>query len=167
MILRKAFLPRISHIASHDASVEIEVASKHQPGKEADRQELIHKTLNTKDAKFPEDVEYYVRSGKDTTCKIAISEHFPGGVPDPKKCGDSVQSNAISGICAIKGDEKQLSGNSPAILVVDLTAFGGREIASLLFSNPSQASPLICGHVGLTSGFLWYAMYGWSGAPIF
>ena len=152
---------------SHDDSVEIEVASKHQPEKEADKRELIHKAMNTNGAKFPEDVEYCERRYKDRVCKIAVSELFPSGAPDPKKSGDSVQSNAISGICAIKGDEKQFSGKSPAILVVDLTAFGGREIASMSFSNPSQASPLICGHEGLTSGFLWYAMYGWSGAPIF
>ncbi len=30
-----------------------------------------------------------------------------------------------------------------------------------------QAAPLISGRDGLTSGALWYAFYGWRGAPIF
>ena len=155
------------NIDTLSGSVEIEVASKHQCKAEDMRQQDIYKAMNTEEVEFPENVEHYVRSNENTTVKMVISELNPSGKPNPEKSDDSAQTNLISHICSLKGDEKQISGGSPAMLVVDLTAFGGREVASLSFSNLSQAFPLICGNYGLTSGALWYAMYGWICAPVF
>lgn len=154
-------------IDSHSGLVEIEVASKHQCEAEDIKHQEIYDAMNNKVSEFPEGVEYHVHISNNSTIKTAISEHDPGGAPNPNKCDDSIQTNLISRICGIKKEETQISGDLPAMLIIDLTAFGRREVASLLFSNPEQAIPLICGNEGLTSGALWYAMYGWSGAPVF
>lgn len=154
-------------IATQSGLVEVEVASKHQCKAEDIMQQDIYMAMNTEEVELPDGVEYHVRGSENATVKMAVSELHPSGKPDPEKPDDSAQTNLISHMCSIKGDEKQISGSSPAMLVVDLTAFGGRVAASLAFSNPSQASPLKCGNYGLTSGALWYALYGWCGAPVF
>ena len=155
------------NIETHSGLVEVEVASKHQSREEDILQQDIYKAMNTEEAEFLDGVEHHVVRCENYKIETAISEHHPSGKPSPEKPDDSDQTNLISHLCSLKEDEKQISGTSPAILAVDLTAFGGIQAASMLFSDPSQASPIICGNSGLTSGALWYAMYGWNSAPVF
>jgi hypothetical protein len=89
----------------------------------------------------------------------------PGGKADPKKIHDSVQTNLISRICGIKSNEKQIPGDRSALLVIDLAHFGGPVISQ--FFGPNEAAPVLSGHQGITSGPIWYAVYGWKGAPVF
>lgn len=146
--------------------VEVEVAAKHQDQRQDQFQEAIDKAIRTKESRFPNGVEHHVYTRHGVNVETTISEHQPGGSPDPDKPNDSVQTNLISRVCAIKEKEEQISGERPSILVIDFTSFGGREAAELLFATSEQAAPVISGHHGLTSGALWYAMYGWRNAPV-
>ena len=147
--------------------VEVEVAAKHQDQKQDQLQEEIDKAIKTKDPRYPKGVEHHVYTRHGVKVETTISEHQPGGSPDPDKPNDSVQTNLISRVCAIKEKEEQICGERPSILVIDFTSFGGRQTAGLLFAASEQAAPIISGHHGLTSGALWYAMYGWENAPVF
>jgi hypothetical protein len=71
--------------------------------------------------------------------------------------------DAVERRCAAKGDEAQLPNDRPSLLWIDFRSFGLWPAVLKL----EQAAPLISGRVGLTSGALWYAFYGWRGAPIF
>ena len=94
---------------------------------------------------------------------MTIWEQRPGGSPNRGKPDDSVQANVISRICGAKGDEKQFPADKPSLLWIDLRSFGAWPGVVKL----EQCTPLMSGHHGLTSGALWYAFYGWKGAPLF
>lgn len=81
---------------------------------------------------------------------------------DPKG-GRTVTAKAISTICQMKGEEKQFSNRSANVLWIDLQddhAFHG-------MLGEDIASPIRSWDGKFTSGELWYALYGWIGAPIF
>ena len=148
-------------IASHGGPVEVEIAAKHphQP------QQALLDAVQAKDAEFPQGVDYSIRHSEGTTIEAITFEYQPGGEPNPEKRHDSVQTNVISRIAQIKEKETQFSSTCPAVLAIDLTSFGIRDTVDLMLSK--QIAPLISGYHGLTSGALWYAMYGWKGAPVF
>jgi hypothetical protein len=61
------------------------------------------------------------------------------------------------------GKRKAVSCDKPSLLWVDLRSFSAWPEAVKL----EQCTRLMSGHHGLTSGALWYALYGWEDAPIF
>jgi hypothetical protein len=91
-------------------------------------------------------------------------EKFPLGAPNPDKQGDTTQTNAISRICSIKGKETQFAEGLPSLLWIDFRHLG--QWPAVL--QDKQAAPLIRGRrASLCSGAIWYAFYGWKGAPVF
>ena len=152
------------HINVDGTPIEVEVAAKHQDEEQEKFQNAIHEALHSENSEFPNGVDHRVYYVSNTRVKTAASVQQPGGAPDPTKVHDSVQTNVISRICGIKKEETQISGNYPSILIVDLTSFGGRHGAALFGSE--QTAPMMSGRYGLTSGALWYAMYGWNDAPV-
>lgn len=95
---------------------------------------------------------------------VAVYTHVvqPFGNPVPGKLGDSTATNAISRICAIKQKEHQLSEDKPSILWLDFQDLYTWDMAL----TTEQFQPLISWNEHITSGALWYAFYGWKGAPI-
>lgn len=91
-------------------------------------------------------------------------EVFPTGAPDPAREGDSVLTNTISRIAAIKQNEKQVDPNKPFILWLDLQdqAVWGVPPSEELFSP--LYSEGIEGYVG--SGPFWFALYALKGDPL-
>jgi hypothetical protein len=86
---------------------------------------------------------------------------IPLGAPDRNKPGDSVLTNAISRICRIKQDDKQIDPAKPFVLWLDLqdpTVFGpvmAEEQLSPIFSEFRNE--------GVGTGALWFALYGRKG----
>ena len=81
---------------------------------------------------------------------------------DPRE-GRTVAARTISALCQMKGDEKQFSDGSANVLWIDLQddyTFHG-------MFDESTASPIRSWNGKFTSGELWYALYGWKGAPVF
>jgi hypothetical protein len=141
-----------------DIPIIVEVFAKHQ---DDDQKKL----LNAIEAgETPPGVGRSTFTGSNVTAHFTTAVLQPGGASDPEKPNDSVQANLISRVCAAKGNESQLSDDSPSLLWIDFRTFGpwpeGLDI--------QQTSPLISGRDGtLCSGALWYAFYGWRNAPIF
>jgi hypothetical protein len=140
-----------------DGPIIVEVFAKHQDGAQTALQSRIAAGAT------PPGVHRSTTHSEKLTIKTTISSVQPGGAPDPSKPHDSVQANVISRVCSAKKNESQLSADVPSLLWIDFCHFGAWPDVL----GPEQASPLISGHHGLTSGALWYAFYGWKGAPIF
>ncbi len=60
-----------------------------------------------------------------------------------------------------KDKEAQRREGVTSVLWLDPSRFGAMTHTLL-----EQTIPLVSGHVGLTSGAIWHAFYGWKGAPI-
>lgn len=148
-------------IGAGDGQIVVEVFAKHQD-KEQDR---LLDAIHTPGTALPPGVERYVWTVGQRAVTTTIAELMPAGKPDPNKPHDSIQANLVSRVCAIKQHEHQLSGTEPALLVIDFTQFGGPIGAQFL--ELEQAAPIESGHHGITCGAIWYAMYGWKGAPLF
>lgn len=148
---------------SEGETVAFEVFAKHQDHEQDELQGRIHDAMRG-DGPVPAGVEQSVHRGRCVSIRTLVSEHQPGGRPDPKKPNDSVQTNLISRVCAIKGRERQIPEDKAAVLVVDFNDFGGPLAPHTLVD---QTEAVIKGHHGVTSGALWYAFYGWKGAPVF
>lgn len=95
---------------------------------------------------------------------IKVSETDPYGLPNPNKSYDGVTTNAISRICSIKQDEHQLSKTKPSIYWVDIQDLC---YCRSIFSELSYCSPIGSFQEEITSGHIWYGLYGWEGAPVF
>ncbi len=87
----------------------------------------------------------------------------PWGRPSVNKPGDSTTKNAISKICAIKGSERQLRSDMSSIVWMDFQDLHTLDMAL----TAEQFSPLLSSQEHITSGAIWYALYGWKGAPVF
>jgi hypothetical protein len=141
-------------IDAGDGIVDVEVFAKHQDDDQKDM-------LADPPRGIPPDVERSDRRPRQVL--FTETELHPGGAPDPAKPHDSTQANMISRVCAAKGKEAQVRDDRPSLLWIDFRSFGiWPQVLAL-----DQAAPLISGNHGLTSGALWYAFYGWRGAPIF
>jgi hypothetical protein len=140
-----------------DGPVTVEVFTKLQDKTEIEQWEDI-RAGNT-----PPGVERRVCRTRDVEIGTTVSEMQPGGAPDPQKPQDSVQANVIQRQCGAKGKERQFPADKPCLLWIDMRNFGAWPEALRL----EQCAPLISGRSGVTSGALWYAFYGWKGAPIF
>jgi hypothetical protein len=149
------------NINAGDGTIAVEVFAKHQDKEEDERLNSPH--LN--DAILPSGVGRSTSSFGKFSITTTIIERTPGGRPDPNKPNDSVQANMISRVCAIKKDERQIPQNSPALLIVDFTHFGGAIGSQFLRVN--ETTPISISHYSILTGSIWYALYGWKGAPIF
>jgi hypothetical protein len=94
----------------------------------------------------------------------SVRMHFytPFGVP---KLGESVNRNAIQKLAQIKQkaeEAQQFSDTLPSILWLDF-----QDEAWNLIISAHAAISLISHQGGFYSGPLWYAFYGWKGAPVF
>lgn len=89
-------------------------------------------------------------------------EIAPFGRPDPDKSGDTISANVISRLCGIKGSEHQLRGDIANVLWLDLQD----DYSWNLALGPREAHALSSWRGAMISGTLWYALYGWKGAPI-
>ena len=144
--------------------VVVEVAAKHQDREQDELGEGIHDAMRG-DGPVPEGVGYSERRRRGGgMLRMAESVHQPGGSPDPSKPEDSVQANVIQRVCGVKGKERQIADGMAAILVIDFNDFGGPLIPLGMID---QTAPAIRWTDGFTSGALWYAFYGWKGAPVF
>jgi len=96
-------------------------------------------------------------AGTITTAEASVA---PFGAPDAAKEGDSVLTNVISRIAAIKEREHQAQDNRPFVLWVDLqntNTLGGFDFSFEL--EPTKSG--IRG--GVESGGYWHALYGRKG----
>ena len=144
-------------------AVAVEVAAKHQDREQDKLQGSVHDEMRGK-GRASEGVGRSAHHRHGAAVVILEWEHQPFGCPDPEKPHDSVQTNAISRVCAVKEDEQQIPDDMAAVLVVDFNDFGG-PLAP--FTLIDQTAPVIAGNHGFTSGALWHAFYGWKGAPVF
>ncbi|MBR8426391.1 MULTISPECIES: hypothetical protein [Burkholderia cepacia complex] len=162
-IIRRSDATPDFSVDAGDGPVTVEVFQKHQD-KEQDN---LVAAVNTPNGQHPYGIERSEITEGDRTVRTTVTVLTPGGRPDPKKEGDSVQANLISRVCGMKPDESQVDPDRPCVLVADFTNFGGA-IASQLVT-PHQTSPLIRGSAGreLCSGGMWYGVYGWRDAPVF
>ena len=96
---------------------------------------------------------------------VSFYEHVvhPFGKPIPGKPGDTVTANAISRICGIKQREHQFSNDMSSILWLDFQDLYTWNMSLTV----EQFRPVISWNEHLTSGALWYGLYGWDKAPIF
>ena len=143
--------------------VAFEVAAKLQD-REMDELECKIYDAMRGNGPVPKGVSHDVRRSDRNLVTSFESTSQPFGSPNPKKNHDSVQTNAISRVCGIKGDERQLPDDMASVLVVDFNDFGNPLTPHTLIE---QAEPVIAGRDGFTSGALWYAFHGWKGAPVF
>ena len=97
------------------------------------------------------------KPGQNIICRE--HETTPFGKP---KCGENVTENVISKIAGIKEEDKQLSRELPSILWLDF-----QDETLDLVLEADAAFPLMSDREGLYAGGVWYAFYGWKGAPIF
>jgi hypothetical protein len=100
-----------------------------------------------------------VNGGTITTSVAAIA---PFGAPDPSKKGDSILTNIISRIAAIKEREHQAHGRRPFVLWIDLQSEG-----SLVFDYSDHLQPLMSWNGAVQSGAYWHALYGRKGDILF
>lgn len=141
-----------------DGEIFVEVASK--------QEDAAQTAISGKIAKgeTPPGIQRSIKEQGRFKIESVAREHHPFGAPDLGKPDDSTQANAISRLCAIKGKEHQAK-HMPTLLWVDLRDIG--DWPDVVTSD--QFYPLSVSHHGmaLTSGCVWYAHYGWKGAPIF
>jgi hypothetical protein len=95
-----------------------------------------------------------VDGGTITTSEAAIA---PFSAPDPSKKGDSVLTNLIKVIAAIKDREHQAHDYRPFVLWVDLQS------DSLVFDYLRHLQPLMSWNGAVDSGGYWHALYGRKG----
>ena len=160
--IRVSGKPTPEFFAKHgDHTLVVEVASKHQGQAQNELDDQIYNAIHGR-GPLPDGVEHHPFQGTNTNIETFISVHHPGGAPDPDDLNDSVQTNVISKVCSIKDGEKQIGGDVPGLLIADFSAFEEPGFEGLV----KQASPIIRGHYGFTSGALWYATYGWKNDPV-
>lgn len=149
------------YINAGDGPITVEVFAKHQDKE----QDWLINSAHSENNPLPDGVERSICKMGNLSISTTTVELTPAGYPDPSKPNDSVQANMISRVCAIKKNEKQISKEHPSLLIIDFANFGGPHVAELL--KGGQTSPVESGHHGITCGAIWYAMYGWKGAPVF
>jgi hypothetical protein len=151
---RRGAMPDLEADAG-DGIVTVEVHAKHEDGRQTELRQAVADGLNVPGV---ERTRADYPGGSVTSSMVVL---HPGGAPDPAKPFDSIQANVISKLCGVKKGEAQRRAGVPSVLWLDLSYFGVMT-RSLL----EQTIPVISGHIGLTSGAIWYAFYGWKGAPI-
>jgi hypothetical protein len=149
-------------VSAGDGPVIVEVHSRQL--EESGRLSVI-RHYEDFDARHKASVEETQKSGEDsrvvTTGVVTVA---PFGAPQPKKEGDSILTNAVSRIASIKQNEKQIDPAKPFVLWLDLQdpTVWGTSIAE------EQLAPLYSESKGgeVSSGALWFALYGRKGDPM-
>jgi hypothetical protein len=140
------------------ASGIVEVTAK------LEHDEQVKRARKIAGGETPDGVERSVFGIQGGSVGFTASVSHPFGAPDAEKAGDTTQTNAISRICQIKAKETQFADGKPSLLWIDFRDLGKWPGGF----KEEQSSPLISGHHGaLCSGAIWYAFYGWKGAPVF
>jgi hypothetical protein len=144
-----------------DGPVIVEVHSRQLDPEQAQALEKHRKQHRAEHKIAVEEARKAGKKGLVTSAAIGV---IPLGAPDRKKAGDSVLTNAISRICGIKKNEKQIDPAKPFVLWLDLQdpVVWGPSIAE------QQLVPIYSefrdGEVG--TGALWFALYGRKGDPM-
>jgi hypothetical protein len=138
-----------------DGPVTVEVHARHEAGAQTKFRQAI---AGGRDVPGVERRSEVIGSNKVT---FVTSVLYPGGKPDSKNPFDSIQANVISRLCRAKDKEAQRRAGVPSVLWLDLSNFG-----TMTHTLLEQTLPLVSGHIGLTSGAIWHAFYGWKGAPV-
>jgi hypothetical protein len=102
-------------------------------------------------------------SAQRPSVTIRMMDIQPFGRPRPGKPDDTTRTNAISKISQIKDDERQFMDGVPALLWLDFQDAQNLGIALI----DEDLSPVMLWRGSVNSGVLWYALYGWKGAPVF
>ena len=97
----------------------------------------------------------HVTGGTITISSAAVA---PFGAPTPGKKGDTILTNIISRIAAIKEREHQAHDQRPFVLWIDLQSEG-----ALMFDFSPHHQPLSSWNGVVTSGGYWHALYGRKG----
>lgn len=141
-------------------SVLIEVHAKQIDG---EMQDALNRHGEDMKAKTQEFRAKLAREGKQRGVFVGEPvEITPFGRPDPDKPGDTISANVISRLCGIKGSEHQLRDDIANVLWLDMQD----DYSWNLALGPRDAHPLSSWRGAMISGTLWYALYGWKGAPI-
>lgn len=138
-----------------DGEVTVEVHARHEAGAQTTFRQAVA------DGQDLAGVNRRTETIGSRTVTFTTTELYPGGKPDPDNPFDSIQANVISRLCLAKDTEAQRSEGVPSVLWLDLSYFGVMSQTLL-----EQTIPLVSGNIGLTSGAIWHAFYGWKGAPI-
>jgi hypothetical protein len=136
--------------------LQIEVHAKQHDEAMADEIESFHRTTC-------EQSVAKAASVPGPSVRIDVKVVQPFGKPRPGKPGDTTRTNAISKVSQIKDDEHQFSEEVPALLWLDLQ--DAQNLGMALIAE--DLSPVISWQGFVNSGVLWYALYGWKGAPVF
>jgi hypothetical protein len=95
-------------------------------------------------------------SGGTLTSSVATVAPF--GSPDPSKEGDSILTNVINRVAAIKEREHQADDRRPFVVWVDL-----QSETTMRFDSSEHLLPLMSWNGIVTSGGYWHALYGRKG----
>lgn len=102
-------------------------------------------------------VEVWNRNlGKTQTATTASGTPF--GQPNPDKEGDSVLTNVIQRVAAIKEREHQANERNPFVVWADL-----QSVETMRFDFKEHLLPLMSWNGALESGGYWHALYGRKG----
>lgn len=142
-------------VGTSDGDVTVEVHARHEAGQQTVFRQAV---LDGEDLPDVDRRSEIIGRHKVSFTTTAL---YPGGKPDPNKPFDSIQANVISRLCSAKDEEAQRREGVASVLWLDLSHFG-----SMTHTLLEQTIPLVSGHIGLTSGAIWHAFYGWKGAPI-
>jgi len=102
-------------------------------------------------------------SAQRPSVTIRMMDIQPFVRPRPGKPDDTTRTNAISKISQIKDDERQFKDGVPALLWLDFQ--DAQNLGMALIDE--DLSPVMSWRGSVNSGVLWYALYGWKGAPVF
>jgi hypothetical protein len=131
------------HAKQHDEFIAEEIENFHR---------ITHEGSIARSASVP---------GPSVTIRMIDIQPF--GRPRPGKLDDTIRTNAISKISQIKDDERQFTEGIPALLWLDF-----QDVQNLgMALSVEDLSPVISWRGSVNSGVLWYALYGWKGAPVF
>jgi hypothetical protein len=92
----------------------------------------------------------------------AAATGTPFGAPDPEKPGDSVLTNAIQRVAAVKEREHQAASAQPFVIWADL-----QSVETMRFDYSDHLQPLMSWNGVLESGAYWHALYGRKGDMLF
>jgi hypothetical protein len=140
----------------NDEEMVVEVHSKQYDAAMAREIEKFH-AVSPKESSAP------TTSDPKPKVEVRVLDVQPFGRPRPGKPHDTTTTNAISKICRIKADEHQLTEGMPSLLWLD---FQDAQNLSMALTG-EHLSPVMSWQGFVNSGVLWYALYGWKGAPVF
>jgi hypothetical protein len=133
------------HVSMDGVETIVEVGTRNLSQKERERIKAQQATSSRTEQ---------VDGGTITASEAAIA---PFGAPDPRKQGDSILTNVIQRIAAIKEQEHQAQDRQPFVLWIDLQS------EELVFDYSHQLQPLMSLNGTVDSGAYWHAFYGRKG----